>query len=51
MTITAVLFPGPALADVSRKQVFSTLYGNGILVALSGISMLFLSLSLFAIKN
>lgn len=42
MNVIAVLFPGPTLADVSWKQVFSILYWNGILVAVSGISMFFM---------
>lgn len=38
MIIIAALFPGPTMADASRKQVFFILYGNSIAVAVSGIS-------------
>lgn len=44
-----VLLPGPTLADAGRKQASSSLYGNGILAALAGISMSLLPFSFLPI--
>ena len=51
MIIIAVLLPGPTLANASRKQVFSTFYWNGILVAVSGLRMLLMTCPLLTIKK